>query len=331
MSFGTMILMASLGFLIKIGIGILAATVIKNFFRIFVRLMAAIAFISLIFYLPSVLIIGYADSLAFLQIPIQSTDGLSEIRHIGVYNFHKDFEYRNSGMFWEPGAFAGYLVLALFIVVTFQKEYSFATWEILILILALISTQSTMGYFVGFIVLLYCISKYFSKKSIAKKLVFIPVVLTIVGASTLILFTELEFIGDKIFEQIANTQTEKGNYQINRFGNVIYDMEFIREKPIFGWSGNPATRLALDGDALELISAQGVALTGFWVRFGVFGWLLLFIVFYKNSFDKLSGFFFIIIVAVMLIGEQYTNYPLIYAFLVPLRIMINRLQISIRE
>jgi hypothetical protein len=318
-NFGTTVLMANLGFLVKIGIGILAAIIIKDFFRIYVRWLAIMAIVSLFFYLPSFFGIDLFEFLYYLKIPLNDNEASSSMRHIGIHNFHSYSENRNSGFFWEPGAFAGYLALALFIMVSLRKTYSFHKWEYFIIISALISTQSTMGYLVGAVILIYFVVRSFSNVVISKKIIFFPLVISVVVIGTLITFTELEFVGDKIIEQIANTEMEKGNYRISRFGNVLYDLEFIQEKPLFGWSGNPQTRIALDGDALDLISAQGVGLTGFCVRFGVVGWLLLFIILYKNSFDKLSGLFFIAIICIILIGEQFTNYPFIYAFLVPVR------------
>ena len=75
--------------------------------------MAAIAAVSLVFYFV-VWVPGNLD----LVRPFTVYQDSSEL-NIGIHNF-RGFGYevaRNSGPFWEPGAFAGYLAFALFLLV----------------------------------------------------------------------------------------------------------------------------------------------------------------------------------------------------------------------
>lgn len=323
-SFGSIVLMASLGFLIKIAIGILAATVIDNFFRKFVRWMAILTCVSLVFYIPSVFGIDLSGPLSFLNVSFETREGLSAIRHIGIHNFHHEGETRNSGMFWEPGAFAGYLVLALFVVAACRDKKVFARWEVVALVAGLLSTQSTMGYLAGMIVGAYYLTNRFAGERGLATLPFLPVVLIAGGLATYVMVTEVDFIGDKIQEQILHTQDARDRHEITRFGNMLYDLDSIKQRPLTGWSGNPETRFALDPELAELIAGQGSALTGFWVRFGAIGWFAFFWALYvatiRGSNGPVSGFFLVGITAALLVGEQYTNFPLIYAFIIGIRI-----------
>ncbi|MDG3064866.1 hypothetical protein ACFQ4M_10360 [Thauera mechernichensis] len=326
-TFGALIIMASLGFLVKIAIGVLAATVIENFFIKYVRVMAVLACMSLAFYIPYVFGIDLSGPLSFMYLSVDTREGLDPIRHIGFHNFHVEHETRNSGMFWEPGAFSGYLVLALFISIVFRGSSAISRWEVVALIAGLISTQSTMGYIAGFSVLCFYMVERVPQRQQAIYILMAPVILVVGAVVAYFSVTQLDFLSEKIQEQMFNAQAGVGNYQINRFGNMLYDLEFIRDKPLAGWSGNPETRYALDPEVAEMVAGQGSALTGFWVRFGAIGWFALFVSLYFVKWGEnkpIRGFFLVLTVSVLLVGEQYTNFPLIYAFLVGLLSTSNK-------
>jgi hypothetical protein len=316
LTFGPIVLMANIGFLIKICIGILLASTVHEFTSKYVRVMALLSILSLIFYLPHSIGIDLPGILSFLYIEI---DG-SSARHIGIHNFHIPRETRNSGMFWEPGAFAGYLVLALYLIALDFKKKSYPKWEVAAVIIGLLSTQSTMGYIAGLAVGSYClITTNQIKYNSATFLSFLFSSVGVIAISYFI-YNNVDFIGAKVESQLYSVSYQSGEYQINRFGNFLYDLDFILQRPIIGWSGNPETRFSADPDLAELISGQGNALTGFCVRFGIIGYFYLMLSLYlaakhrhKNS---TAGPFMLVIIALLFMGEQYPNFPLIYAFIV---------------
>ncbi len=316
LNFGSIVLMASLGLIVKIMIGLLAATVIKDFFYKYIQWMAVLACVSLVFYLPQAMGVDLISALSFLNVPIEN----SHVRHIGIHNFHHMLETRNSGMFWEPGAFAGYLVLALLLVVGQRKTRPVAKWVLIALVLGLLSTQSTMGYIAGAVIGFYYLVDQFMRERIVIMLPYIPYILFSAAVSVYIAATELDFLGEKINEQIVNTVDARGVHQINRFGNFLYDLDHIKQRPLMGWSANPETRFYLDPMLQEFISGQGNALTGYWVRFGGIGFFVLMWGLYsagaRRAGTRISGFFTVLIYSILFVGEQYINYPLLYAFLV---------------
>src|SRR5205085_12036998 len=86
-----------------------------------------------------------------------------------VYTFVKDpHQYRNCGMFWEPGAFSGILTLCF----ALNAKYLPMLWKnhklkIIVLILALLTTKSTTGYIVFFITVIFYLV-FFIKNNIIK-------------------------------------------------------------------------------------------------------------------------------------------------------------------
>jgi hypothetical protein len=133
---------------------------------------------------------------------------------------------RNCGIFWESGAFAVFLNITLFlhyssrrlksIVDLFDKDAS-------ILILATLSTTSTMGV-LSLMILLTFFS--FQFKSAVKYILLVLIVLT-----SYLAFTTVDFIGEKISDQLSQSKTSN-----NRFGSALKDFENIAERPFLGWS-----------------------------------------------------------------------------------------------
>src|SRR5690606_10923920 len=97
---------------------------------------------------------------------------------VGVYGYISNtvgFSMRYSGMFWEPGAYAGYiLMIPLFYINSLSELWNQHRKKCIVLIVALLTTMSTAGYIILFFILLY----YLYVKSKRKILfyVFSPVI-----------------------------------------------------------------------------------------------------------------------------------------------------------
>lgn len=122
-----------------------AIVTFENFVRIFINIMIIFSVISLLLFVVHKIFPGF-----FLIFPIyQNSTGLI------VHNLLIFFEpiptiNRNFGFFWEPGAFAFFLSIALFFMI--QRRYSF--FRMLIIIISILSTFSTAGY-INLILLLF--------------------------------------------------------------------------------------------------------------------------------------------------------------------------------
>ena len=315
--FGSIVIYASLGFIIKLSIAMLAVKLIPNFSRHYINVMYFLAFISFFFWIPLLFDIDMQGLFSGIRVPVISDDHY----HIGLYNLRGEYDgaIRNMGMFWEPGAFAGYLILALFFMMRGGDFNAVLSRRGLVLVAALLSTQSTTGY-IAFMVLavFYAYNACLVKGKIAKLFIFPTLVIVLIGI-VYVAINQVSFLGEKIDEQFQSASVGDDASKINRFGNFLYDLEWISNRPLLGWSANPATRYVSDGEAAELVNGQGNGLTGFTVKFGLIG-LLVFFRFFARTTRMITGsvsdaFFGIAIVCVLLNGEQFLNFPMFLSLL----------------
>jgi len=307
--FGLFVFKADAGFLTMLGIAFLTVSLVPQFRLQYVKVMYGLAWISLVFYLPTQLGIDLAGMLSFTRIPIEN----SAVTHIGIHNFHTPEEVRNSGMFWEPGAFAGYLVLALLFLLT-SDEVAQDRFKPIVLTVALITTQSTTGYVALFLLVAIYLNRKYPLKGHPLRWAVASIAFTILIGLSYAAYNTIPFLREKIISQMENARIGAHGYRINRFGNLLYDMDFIAERPLVGWSMQPNTRLDLDPEVAELLASQGNGLSGFAVRFGlpalaIYLWLT-FRGMRARSGNTVSAFLATFAVAAALMGEQFLNFPL---------------------
>ncbi|MEO5892036.1 MAG: hypothetical protein ABIQ31_17445, partial [Ferruginibacter sp.] len=107
-----------------------------------------------------------------------------------IYTYVKRVHaYRNCGMFWEPGAFAGILVLCLALNARHWKKHKF---KLSVIVIALLTTQSTAGYLVFFMIISYYFI-FFVKIHIAK-FILIPTFLLAMAVT----YQNVDFLKEKI-------------------------------------------------------------------------------------------------------------------------------------
>jgi hypothetical protein len=218
--FGQVVLAATLGFLLKVAAALLVVRTVRGFPDSYVRVMTGLAILSLAFYVPQLLLGDtlrhYAELIAIPYAP--------GVIHIGLHNFGLEIhKYRNSGFFWEPGAFAGYLMLALVVAGAERLGNGEAVKvdsRMKILIVGLLTTASTTGY-VALIVFMFAFlfAKY-GIRNIGRGLAIGAVLLVAVYIG----YKNLPFLSEKIDAQYEAVLEENQRYEITRFGNVIYDL-----------------------------------------------------------------------------------------------------------
>ncbi len=181
----------------------------------YVKVMVVLAGLSLLFYLYNVF---------YGLIPgIQTSDiGYSLIIYTQLYTDYSGLVFRNSGMFWEPGAYQGYLNLAIAFLLLIQ-DFKNKKLCLLILSCALLTTFSTTGYIAyGFILIFYVL--YFANLSrLRRSFLFIGLLGLCVFA-----FYRISFLYDKIlnnFQDIDSAQGRISDYI--RFGTLIKKHLFL--------------------------------------------------------------------------------------------------------
>lgn len=281
---------SALFFLIKVYIGY---SIIKrldtNFMVTYSNVMFIVAFISLPLYLYNSLY-GIIPGKPISDICIS----------LGVYtelfNENSGFIGRNSGMFWEPGAFQGYLNIAVAYILLLP-EVSKRKLKLIILCLAIITTKSTTGYLVLFLIILYYIT-FLSRTTLLTRMI---ALIFFASVAVYILFS-FDFLHDKIQNEFTESSysTKEGRvYDYIRFKSLI------RENFLFGMSDQVADKAYTGNGFLSFLLYYGI--------FGIVNYCVMLWYNYKRQVTGLIAVFIISVVLLSLQGEGFIYYPLYLA------------------
>lgn len=180
------------GFLISITIDV------KHLIHVFSNIIVFLAAFSLLVLAIRIIAPGVIDSLPFLGNVYDSPARMHDA-FFSVCIMNSQF-LRNYGLTWEPGAFAILLSAAIYCKLTFYKKLNLV--NIAILTVALITTFSTMGYFVLAAVYFVSLKRSNNSKKATRIILSIIILLAIVimvlpETVTDLVFSKLEglFIG----------------------------------------------------------------------------------------------------------------------------------------
>lgn len=215
---------------------------------------------------------------------------------------------RNAGFAWEPGAFACMICLALFCNILRTNWHLRGNYSMIILILALLSTQSTTGFIILIITIIVWL---LINRRFWLALLFIPILV--------FLFTQ-PFVREKLFSQIG----ELGQFGYNDMTGAIgrlYSLqieweEFLRH-PIIGLGGySEGTWIQQHGYDIVTITGIGHMLT----YFGAIMTLVFLIVLIRSCFfiNKKATYKNAFILMIVMIGMMFSydlwRNPLFMAF-----------------
>ena len=286
--------------LLKIYIGY---TILKNAGRDFMtdysNVMCFIAFISIPLYL-------YNSIYGIIPGKPISDIGVS----IGIYTqlFDKTsgFIGRNSGMFWEPGAFQGYLNIAISYTLLLHALPR-RRMKLMILIVALLTTKSTTGYLVFFVISFYYLFAL-SKANLSKRFLFLSIFMII---ASYVLFTS-DFLHDKLYEEFAS---DTYGYKEGRIYDYIRFKSLIRDNFLFGLSDQVATLAYTGNGFLSFLLYYGI--------FGIMSYCFLLFYNYLQQTSVMITVYLTLVVLLSLQGEGFIYYPMYLAL--PLLNVDNRL------
>lgn len=139
-------------------------------------------------------------------------------------------QYRNYSVFSEPGVFQFYINIALIFELWFIKDYKHKTLRITILIITLITTFSTAGILVGFLIILAFVIQKKERKVYKGNIRWVVLVLSLISVGCYIWFPKFTFIIDGLFVKLS------GGASLNsRAGSFSAYLWAWFEKPIVGW------------------------------------------------------------------------------------------------
>lgn len=224
-----------------------------NFFRIYEVLVYYLAIIGLLFWFIQIAAGG--DTLYNIFGQIGSIDTFSVVTGGGLNVILYSVQPlsfmtasslpipRNCGFAWEPGGFAVYICLAIFINIFLSKSQKKFNKRFWILLLALITTQSTTGYIIFIIIMFF----YLYQVNFKIVLVALPLLLGI-----LIFLATLPFMTEKIINLIEETAKaeliveqsigSENTRTPQRFSSFLIAIRDFKENPLFGFGGHDEER-----------------------------------------------------------------------------------------
>jgi hypothetical protein len=306
----------------------IAYIVIKVFhfkmFFLYERIVTQLSVIAIIGWLAMILTPGFmAQFIDAIKIP-QSDIGILHgniiifsMTDLGFYATQGEVLglTRNSGFSWEPGRYAAMVVIALFFNMArtrFQFRRNISFW---ILLIALLTTQSTTGYITFLILLLFFMINQKKEFKIFYLILIIPLVLTIYS---------LPFVGEKINtllnleDQTAESlhdlsQVERDQYVPQRFDGLAFEFLNIINDPILGYglevknsyvNKNISQALILSNGVLKIIARFGIIIAG-----------LFYFLLYKSSkcimnlYNLKGGIFFMTLYIAISISYDFIMVP----------------------
>jgi hypothetical protein len=310
-----------LGFYTRLIIGYTAYKLIDNFPHRYVKIIYLLSIFSFLFYLPFVLGLNLGFDFSSLFNPIieildKQPPGRKSII-LYSFMFHSDWTYRNAGIFWEPGAFAGYLIIGIVFLGIIRKSLDKRIYlrYLVVLSVALFTTMSTMGYIVYPLAVLshYEWQPSYIKKNIGRILLGGYIIIPL----ALILFTfnyyNVSFLKEKVDTQLRSVEYREGRWHATRFGSIAFDWEYIKRRPLTGWGPHHKTRYALHPGMIN--EGMGNGMSDFTAKFGIAGMLIFGITFFRGIMYVTNRHLFksllaILIIFLVLQGEAFLGYPL---------------------
>ncbi|TSJ40983.1 hypothetical protein FO440_14715 [Mucilaginibacter corticis] len=258
----------------------------SRFIPVFLYTMYVICIISFVFtvlcYIPGVGRGLY--NLAAALFPLQKDFKNYSTPTLIVYTFLPEFftgafKYtRNAGIFWESGAFAVYLNIALYLKYYTKNIQTFSDLfdrQSTVFIIAMCSAASTMGILAMVLVItFYC----FRLKSNVKY-----IGLFLIVTVSALAFTSFDFLGSKIEKQLSVSGESN-----NRFGSALMDLKDIEERPILGWSRRIEVLFGTTVSSSRTHRPNG--LTNFIRNYGLLYFLVYFFLVYQ-SFKAIGKYY----------------------------------------
>lgn len=209
------------------------------------RIVYRLAFLSLIFYTWQILNFGSLYAFIGLIERLLPFGDFGGDRNVGIVIFVvKDYAMmRNSGFAWEPGAFAAFLSFPL--LFSLVNSNFRINRKSIVLLLALITTFSTMGYLVLISLVIY----FYLYHSISNRTSGLTTLLAGFFVALLVFFIfQQDFMSNKVVDELNQTDvlidnanrdlgSSKELYSLGRIASLKLDfIDFLRY-PVFGFGG----------------------------------------------------------------------------------------------
>ena len=269
----------------------------QKFITIYINLIYILSIISLFvyvtFFFPSIAnqLVSHAFKSFLIPVDLQSYEYIPNYIMVAFNSYQ---EFRNSGPFWEPGAFSVFLNIALMFNIFVNNRI--ADKKNLLFIITIITTLSTAGFLALFVILV--LVYFFLKPSLKKVILLLPMIA---------LFTFLIISLPFMLPKIQNNIIIADNNNTSRFGSALSDYKLISENPILGYGGDLKNMFGtVKWNVKKMHRNNGI--TAFITQWG----LILFVMYfynYKKSADNICTFYnsnkslsYIFLISILLLG-----------------------------
>lgn len=138
---------------------------------------------------------------------------------------------RNAGFAWEPGRYACFLCLAIYCNLLLNRFSMKNNKKIWILLIALLSTQSTTGIFTLFVIMLWFVLNRNLKHKFFYLIVLVPLIV--------FLFNQ-EYAGEKLLKNIEKSETimdqsDKEGVGLDRMESFVVEWHNFLHDPVIGY------------------------------------------------------------------------------------------------
>jgi hypothetical protein len=312
-----------LGLVCRFVIAFSIAVLIADFAGTYVRVMLGLATLGLFFYsfyhLGGLLGINVESLTKHFEIPAFMNEGAWSIG-LHTYSTNPNDVNRNAGMFWEPGAFAGYLNLALVLLCLIRARYTAQGFFIrfLVLSLCLLTTQSTIGY-IAYALVLSLEAITGARRMTRARVIryFCTFAALAIGGAFV---ANQEFMAPKIMQSVFASTTRTGTWQADRLGTLIFDLDYITQRPLTGWGMVDETRMALHPELIgDAVTGRGNGMSDYAARFGVIALGAWLVTTYQtllilSSKQKMAAILGVFVIVLSLNDECFLNFPLFLIF-----------------
>ena len=273
-----------IGLILKIAVAFLAVKLLKEqFVNYFLKLMAFFCLFSFLVFIPIFISPGLENTLmnampSFLSYEYYEM-GIGQVskRTMILFEFNTQMInnsrhlVRNCGPFWEPGAYGGFLLIAL--ILNTVREQRFSTRLNWLFIATIISTQSTTAFMAlfAFVIIVFLI---FQRTRVPLKLLIVAVL--VVG--TVVAFQSLYFLKSKIQKEAAGLEEAMEQGGDTRLASAALDWQDIRRFPFTGRGMWDETRI---DDKFEAVMRNN-GFTNLIARWGFIFFAIYFYWYYKG-------------------------------------------------
>ena len=217
---------------------------------------------------------------------------------------------RNSGPFWEPGAFSGFLIVALLFNII--RTGKLVNHKNMLLMLGIVSTFSTSGLIVLVAVVIFYMVL---NKDAIKRLILVPIIVSL----GMMAFFSVGILGDKVIRKMNYTNKTYNT----RFKSAELDIKDFLKNPLLGMGRNKETRFRGVTEARTIHRNNGI--TNHLAMYGGIIFLLYFYLTYLTFYrmcrvyevDKRMAIFALI--TILLIG--FSQVYFIKVFFIALTLM----------